>query len=350
MTDTTSLQPFNRLLVVMTDRHIGNLLVSLYAIAAARQALGPNQSLSCVIDYDLLSLARYLLPDITFIPCKLRGSNVSPWKKLQLFLQLRQLLRREKFDAAADLYGHGESYWIARLSGAKFISAFYSRPKLKPRYDWCDRSTTRQVHHQVDYYRLPFLPLLGELPRYEIKSPLNPEVMNTVTAKLKRLGISDLPLVVIHPGAGKPYKFWPSEHWQALIQQLESEGYQVLLIGAGADKAEVDAILKSQTIHPINGFGQLNLIETIHLGFLAKAMVGNDSGPTHLLSTTTVTVFSLFGPTNHKLWSPLSSNSHVLRAGVTCLAECSKQECHRHPSCLAALSPDNVLNALRKCA
>lgn len=334
-------------MVVMTDRHIGNLLVSLYAIKAVQEQLSGQQTICCVIDYHLLSLANYFLPDIDFIPYNVRGTRLSPWKKLKLFIRMVFEIRKRKIDTAVDLYGHGESFSIARLSGARFISAFYSRPKLKKKYHWCDVDSSLQAKHQVDYYLYPFYPLFGLLQAATLNAPKLAATMTSTQNKLQALTIAgDKPLVVIHPGAGKEYKLWPSEHWQQLIAKLEDDHYQVLLIGAGIDKSEIDGIVSNRSISPMNGFEQFNLIETIHLGFISKYMIGNDSGPTHLMATTPSPVASLFGPTDHTLWSPLSSNSQILRSGTACLNDCSKQICAREISCLQALSAEDVYTSI----
>ncbi|MEE8056226.1 MAG: glycosyltransferase family 9 protein [Pseudomonadales bacterium] len=341
----TNKRSFKHLLIVMTDHHIGNLLVSLYAIQSVQQQLKPEQSLTCVMASNLLPLVHYLLPDTHCIPYSLRDSKTSPIKKLPLFAKMFFTLRSRNIDTAVDLYGHGESYYIARLSGATFISSYYSTAKLKPKYHWSDLSTEETPQHQIDYYRYPFIPLMGIIVAATIKAPEHPKTFSLVKDKLSKLNISmEKPLVIIHPGAGKEYKLWPTKHWQKLINKLEECGHQVLLIGAGIDQQQVDAIMDSHDISPINGFQCFNLIETIHLGFIAKLMVGNDSGPTHLMATTPTTVFSLFGPTDHQLWSPLSPHSHILRAEVDCLNSCSKQTCQKDISCLEALSPDYVFD------
>ena len=233
----------------MTDRHIGNLLVSLYAIKAAQQQLSDGQTISCVVDYHLLSLAQYFLPDIAFIPCNIRGNKLSLWKKLSLFIRMIITIRGRNIDTAVDLYGHGESLKIAQLSGAKFIAAFDSRPKLKEKYHWCDAQSQLKPQHQVDYYLFPFFPLFGKLSPATLKAPTLEPTLNSVNKKLQALKVSnDKPLVVIHPGAGKAYKLWPSEHWQQLITLLEQANQQVLLIGAGIDRPEIDSIISSNTI------------------------------------------------------------------------------------------------------
>jgi ADP-heptose:LPS heptosyltransferase len=340
---------FTNLLVIMTDRHIGNLLVSLYAIKSAHQQLNQQQTISCVIDYHLLPLANYLLPTVTFIPCKVRGKKPAPFKKISLFISMLYQLKTKKIDAAVDLYGHGESYLIAKWSGARFISAFYCRPKLKDKYDWTAENTSLTPGHQLDFYRLPFLPFLNNLNEIALPAPEQHDVIIKIKSKLSQLGVSgDKPLVVIHPGAGKEYKLWPEAHWQQLIERLETAGKQVLLIGAGEDRQQINGIIKEKNISPINAFQQFNLIETIHLGFLSHCMIGNDSGPTHLMATTPTTVFSLFGPTDHSLWAPLSPNSHILASKTRCLDACSKQTCAKKSSCLEDLSADYVFLQITK--
>ena len=348
MTDQPK-QPFNNLLIIMTDRHIGNLLVSLHAIKRVYQQLKPEQTLCCVVDYHLLPLASYLLPEIEFLACTVRGKKPPPVKKLQLFIKMLYNIRRKGIDTAVDLYGHRESYTIARLSGAEYISAFSCSPKIKPKYNWAGGSGSLSPKHQIDFYLYPFIPLLGNISSTTLNAPKLANTLGSIEQKLTSLGaIRNKPLVVIHPGAGKQYKLWPIKHWQELIKKLEVAGKQILLIGAGADKTQLNAILACTDISPINGFQQFDLIETIHLGFVAEYMIGNDSGPTHLMATTPTTVFSLFGPTDHTLWSPLSANSHILTSDTPCLDACSKQICQRKVSCLEDLSPTRVFESIMK--
>ncbi|MCP4595151.1 glycosyltransferase family 9 protein [Neptuniibacter sp.] len=340
-------QDFERLLVVMTDRHIGNLMVSLYAIQAVSRQLKPNQSLRCIVDSKLLGLAEYFLPEVEFIPFALRGKSPSLGTKLKLLFRLWKSFRAQKSDVAVDLYGHSESLKLAQFSGANYISAYYCRPKLKDQFDWQADNTSLKPVHQVDYYRMPFLPLIGPVEVEPVQAVANEAILNNIAAKLVQLGRdSGKTLLVIHPGAGKEYKLWPIKYWCSLIEKLEQQGYQILLIGSGADKDQVDQIVANNRISPLNGFMQFNLIETIHLGFIAKGFIGNDSGPAHLLATTPATVISLFGPTDAVLWAPLSPNGHVLRSAEPCLPECSKGECQRSVSCLDALEPSTVLELL----
>lgn len=341
---------FKNLLVVMTDRHIGNLLVSLYAIKSAHQQLSSGQTLCCVIDFHLMPLAEYLLPEIDFIPCTVRGKKPSPLKKITLLIKLLFKLKSRKIDTAVDLYGHGESFFIARHSGADYISAYYTRPNIKAKYHWCDESSDLNPCHQLDYYLYPFFPMLGEITAAKLSAPTIGPIIQKVEKKLTYLNIDrSKPLVVVHPGAGKDYKLWPIKHWQTLIKKLEAAGKQVLLIGAGSDKQQIDAILADKTIKAVESYQRFNLIETIHLGFIAQCLVGNDSGPTHLMATTPTTVFSLFGPTDDTLWAPLSPNSHIVKSTIPCLDSCAKGSCQREVSCLETISPEQVfekINAL----
>ena len=96
----SSVRDFKNLLVVMTDRHIGNLLVSLYTIKAVHQKLRSDQTMVCVIDDSFLSMARYLLPEVEFLPFALRGKKSPLFKKLTLLIAL---VYQHLEDVAADL-------------------------------------------------------------------------------------------------------------------------------------------------------------------------------------------------------------------------------------------------------
>jgi ADP-heptose:LPS heptosyltransferase len=125
-------------------------------------------------------------------------------------------------------------------------------------------------------------------------------------------GAADGP-VIIHPGAGATSKCWPLDRFVELARRLRDSGRRVrAIIG------EVEA--ERWTPAQRNAFGDLaELCEPPTLMDLytalspASAMVGNDSGPTHLAGIMGVHTIALFGPTNSAIWRPMGPRVDVIQ-------------------------------------
>jgi ADP-heptose:LPS heptosyltransferase len=148
----------------------------------------------------------------------------------------------------------------------------------------------------------------------------------------------------MHPGAGSHRKRWPAERFAALGASLVRRGLQVVLIEGPAD-AEVVAQVQEHAGLP---FPVLRDLDTRLLAAAlaeARCFVGNDSGVTHLAGAVGTPTLALFGPTDPASWAPLG-NARVLRR---CRAQAVRQGqimvCD-DPSCMEAISVDDVLSAL----
>ena len=172
--------------------------------------------------------------------------------------------------------------------------------------------------------------------------PLTKEERERGHDALARLGVA-WP-IIMHPGAGSHRKRWPAERFAALGASLVRRGLQVVLIEGPAD-AEVAAQVQEHAGLP---FPVLRDLDTRRLAAaLAEAwcFVGNDSGVTHLAGAVGTPTLALFGPTDPASWAPLG-NARVLR-------RCRAQAVRRgqimvcdDPSCMEAISVDDVLSAL----
>ena len=154
---------------------------------------------------------------------------------------------------------------------------------------------------------------------------------------------------MLHAGATKDYKKWPLPYFAQLCESLKQPGRQVVFIGAGADTAEIDGVLKHVKA-PHDGI--INLCNWLSLAELAAyfthvhAMVGNDSGPFHLAAAQGVPGVVVFGPTDVSLWGPLSPKTSVLKGTEACDPQCTRQYCVKQHRCLTSLTPAAVLEKL----
>jgi ADP-heptose:LPS heptosyltransferase len=90
-------------------------------------------------------------------------------------------------------------------------------------------------------------------------------------------------LLVVGASAAKRDKVWPAWSYMELAKALSDAGLQVGLIGGDAERG-VGASIAREVVGSKNLAGQTSLVELAALGALAAVVVGNDSGPVHLLA------------------------------------------------------------------
>jgi heptosyltransferase-3 len=141
------------------------------------------------------------------------------------------------------------------------------------------------------------------------------------------------PLLVIHPGSGGGEKCWPAQDFAALAAAAPRLGLRPVLLLGPSDEAAGEAVrraLPAALDMPI--MANRPLREVLALLSVARVVVGNDSGISHLAARATA-VLALFGPSDPLVWRPLGARVATLRAAHGRLAE---------------LTPHRVLQALER--
>lgn len=140
------------------------------------------------------------------------------------------------------------------------------------------------------------------------------DTMGWVNEDLTKFDLKQ-PYILFIPGSAPqhPQKRWPAEHYGELAQKLTKQGYQVILLGTQAEKAVTDQI---QNICPecMNLTGKTSLFEITALAHNAKAAIGNDTGPMHIIGPTGIPTLTLFsGHSNPLRHAPLGKNVHTIK-------------------------------------
>jgi hypothetical protein len=114
--------------------------------------------------------------------------------------------------------------------------------------------------------------------------------------------------VVLHVGAGGDSKRWPMKRWRTLLESLALP----TLVLAGEVEAERFCAGEREDFAGLAGefCTSLDALRE-HLGD-ARAFVGADTGPTHLAAQLGLPTLALFGPTDHRVWSPVGPRVRVL--------------------------------------
>jgi len=180
------------------------------------------------------------------------------------------------------------------------------------------------------------------------------------------------PLMLMHAGASKGYKQWPSDHFVQLARLAVKAGYQIALIGAGrSDEAvnaqmllelSADITVSAPSLAPypnpdpdqdqdsdpgyVDLCNQLSLLELARLMRISSKIVGNDSGPSHLASALGVPGVVIFGPTDIGIWRPLGPATEILSLKSVCDATCTRHQCRLNYRCLSQITPQSVFDNL----
>ncbi len=119
-------------------------------------------------------------------------------------------------------------------------------------------------------------------------------------------------LVAIHPGSGGAEKCRPTEHYGAMIDLLAESGFRPVITFGPADQMVRRRLRPWIKNCDVLVFEDRSLVEMAALYARCRAMIGNDSGMTHLAAAADTSVIALFGPTDPAVWGPRGKNVRIL--------------------------------------
>lgn len=194
--------------------------------------------------------------------------KVWQWRKLRA---LRNQLRAVPFRRVYDLQTSDRSSSYFRLIGGDVewsgIARGCSHPHANPRRDFL-----HTIERQAE-----------QLAMAGIEAVPPPE-LSWVPDDTARFGLA-APFVPLCPGGAphRPAKRWPAERFAQLAAWLAARGVTPVLLGTGAEAAELDAIAAACP-QARSLAGLTDFFDIAALGRGALAAVGNDTGPMHLIA------------------------------------------------------------------
>lgn len=292
-------------ILVLQLKRIGDLILTTPALSALRKAQ-PGAQITLVHDHKCADLIQAM----PFVDDSLAwgGGNIAFWPTL---------LRRG-YDLCLDFTGNDRSAFLAFLSKATRRVAFQWVHKAAFRplfYNEFVHSDVRS-HHTCDHYLHLVAPLgaLPEQPHIHLEIPGAGKML--ADEVLAKSGING-PFAIVHPGSARPEKYWPAEHWAAVVDFCQSQGLPCVITGAnGAYEQEQIAQLKQAVAGkpPVDLSGSLDLLGFAALVQKAKLLLSVDSAAMHLASAFKVSQVALFGLTNPYHWRPRHDKAQVISA------------------------------------
>lgn len=272
---------------------------------------------------------------------------------LRRALALRRRLRAERFDTVLDLQGLLKSGLLAWLTGAPRRIGLGSREgsqwlmtEVVPRGGDAARISSEYLHLAqqlgLDCGDAGSSGCNDFVPRLH----LDPQAEAAALAKLAAQGLAPGRYAVFAAFTTRPQKHWFDDSWQRLAQLVQRQtGLTPLLLGGPADR-EAAAGLAGGAPNLINLVGQTNLSEAAALIRHAGAVIGVDTGLTHMGIAFGVPTVAIFGSTCPYRVT-CRDNARVIWLGLGCSPCRRKPTCGGAWTCLRDISAERVMLELQ---
>ncbi len=289
--------PPMRILVIKLSA-LGDIILALPAFAAIRAA-HPGAAITLLTTPPFEALAR-ASPYFDQVETDGRPKGLAGW------LTLIGRLRRARYDRVYDLQTNGRTNFIFQAlrpfppawSG---VAAGCALPHRNP---------ARMTLHSLERHaqQLNAAGIWPDAPTRPLSAP-PPDVSwlaAQAPAQPAAAGDDPRPTVLLAPGssAHRPAKRWPAERFAALAEDLEAQGYAVVIIG-GAPESDLARTIQARAPRARDLTGRTDLAQIAALGAGAALAVGNDTGPMHLIAAAGAPAIVLFsGQSDPALSSP----------------------------------------------
>lgn len=304
----------------------------------------------------------------------------------RMWWELKAKLEPYKFDVAVDVQGRLITGLVLLASGApirlglggtKELNWLFTNYKTKP-------STDHVIKRYVEVAQLLKEAVTKqanlETPLKPVDNGLDTETLHTVSAKkmyhmnfyvpsklhtwaeeqwetidnhssLNR-GEVEKPLRVgLVLGTSWATKEWPQEKWYSLVKSLQYRA-NFICLGGPKEATQYKPLMDSLAAEGIdqimlNMLGKTTLQEVGALIESCDVVVTADTGALHIALALNKPVVALFGPTDPKLWGPLTGTFKVLvNDELDCLG-CRKRRCPKPDQyCMSGIEPVRVKKAI----
>lgn len=257
--------------------------------------------------------------------------------------EFRRQLRQEHYDLAIDLQGLLKSGVLTWLSGAKTKVGLGSREGSQ----WLmDEVVPRNLGNQDligSEYRYLIEQISGQRD-YQLQLANSQATQASTQQLIDKLALTK-PFIALCPFTTRPQKHWLDDYWQQLIEALVQQNqYELVMLGGPTDKDYAAQIINGAPVH--NLAGATNLQEAGELIQHAAALVGVDTGLTHMGHAANTPTVAIFGSTRPYLDAERAT-SHIIYQERSC-APCKRNpSCDGRFDCMQEISPAMVLNRLQ---
>ena len=266
------------------------------------------------------------------------------WREKRLFALLsaikafRRKLRERNYDLVIDAQGLVKSAFLAWLTGSRRRIGFKSKePNGMFLTDRFEKSITPRISSEY----VALADTLGwDTSSFEVVLGLSASDEARATDVMP-----EGPYIVVAPFTTRPQKHWTHAHWQALIGRLSDAGHQVACLGGPGDREEAVTLLEGLPV--MNWVGTYPLGVSAGLVKQAAAVIGVDTGLTHMGIAAGIPTVALFGSTCPYRETG-RDNVRVIYHGLEC-APCKRSPtCSGRFDCMVGITVDEALGAFNE--
>jgi ADP-heptose:LPS heptosyltransferase len=352
--------PPRRILLLRLER-IGDLLMSLDAIADVRQA-APGATIDLVVGSWNAGLAR-CIPGIDHLETLDPAWLARDEARAGLAAALRQARSwsARQYDLAINFEPDIRSNMLLALSRAARTVGYRTAGggallDIALRYDPTTHTTDnarRLVAAVLD------VPPRAAAARLEISADLRERALDILvhpgplTPRSTRQ--APRPLIGVHASGGRAIKQWDLDRFAEIATRaIRTHGATIVLTGSAADRTLVDTVkrdLPAARVIDVAGALDLPALAAV-LGELDLLVTG-DTGPMHLAAAVGTPVVAVFGPSDPNRYAPRDAMHHIVRVDLPC-SPCNRirlppERCTGHtPDCLTGVDIEMVCRAIDK--
>ncbi|MBF96427.1 MAG: hypothetical protein CFH34_00291 [Alphaproteobacteria bacterium MarineAlpha9_Bin4] len=290
-------------ILIIKHGSLGDVILSIYPIFSIKKHYQKS-------NITILTESKYydLLKFIPFVD-NIKFDNRPKLINLFVMIKLCVWFYREKFDWVFDLQTS------SRTNIYFFIFSIFSNFKWNGIAKKCSHphlSDNRKTLHTIERHR-------QQLKIAGIKS-IKIIDWGFLKSDISKLNLGDnLFLIVIGGSIHRPEKRWATENYIQLIKYLNEKNVCPVIIGGIAEKK----YLTNQNFTKVkftNLVGKTNYLDLAEIAKKSKYIVGNDTGPMHLLvqcSKEDTKKVVLFGSdSNPKLCAPVGKNVFIIQKNL----------------------------------
>lgn len=337
----------NNVLIIRASA-IGDIVFASPFAEALRKAW-PNAKISWLVEKGnepLLADSPYVDECITMPASewKTLWKNGKKWEAFRQIKAFGATLKARHFDVAIDLQGLFKSGIFAWMSAAPVRIGLGSREgsqwlmtRVFPR-----GGEPRRISSEYQYLAKE----LGlDATRFTPSLTLNPSAEKQALEKLAACGLAPGKYIVLAAFTTRPQKHWFAGAWQELAPMVqEKTGLTPILLGGPADVPAAQA-LATPASGILNLAGQTRLAEAAAIVRHAGALIGVDTGLTHMGIAFGIPTLALFGSTC-PYTETTRPNAKVIWLGLPCSPCRRKPVCNSRFDCLRQITPAQVLEEL----
>ena len=325
-------------ILVIKTSSLGDVIHTLPALTDAQQHIS-NLQCDWVVEEHFAEIPTWHTAVKRVIPVALRRWRKHPFKTLLNgeWRQFKSQLTQHKYDYVIDAQGLIKSAFLTyQTQGLRCGLDKTSLREPLARFAYQRHYAISKQQHAVDRLRQLFATVLNysvptTSPNYGISFPA-----------LK----STSPTVIFLHGTTWLTKHLPEIYWQHLAEKFVSEGYHVRL--PWGNTQEYERAERLANIHPnINLIPKGNLTQLARELAQAQAIIGVDTGLSHLAAALNIPTITLYGATEPGLTGTYGSFQYHLRSDVQC-APCLKKRCiypknnDIYPPCYSSFSVETI--------